>query len=187
MRTADQTLTARFFADTPVGPIQAALRDFATRHALDISDSARLFAAVETSVADSLAAVWWAKHKYMWWRPITAIREADTDGDSMTAGVPGWTPLITSPPYPEWPSGLCSVVGAVSTVVSRLNGGPMDLYITSPAAGPRYYADPHSFRSDAVDARVWSGLHFRTADQVSITIGTQVGNYALDHYFAPTD
>jgi hypothetical protein len=75
----------------------------------------------------------------------------------------------------------------VSTVVSRLNDGALDLYITSPAAGPRYYADPQSLQSDAVDARVWSGLHFRTSDQVSITIGTQVANYALDHYFTPTE
>jgi hypothetical protein len=63
----------------------------------------------------------------------------------------------------------------------------IDLNITSPAAGPRYYADPHSLQTDAVNARVWSGIHFRTADVTSITIGTQVGGYALDHYFAPTD
>lgn len=66
----------------------------------------------------------------------------------------------------------------------RRSDGPA---ITLPAAGLRYYADPYSFRSHAVDARVWSGLHFRTSDQVSITIGTHQDNYALDHYFAPTD
>lgn len=188
LRTPDQTLTARFFSDTGIRPIQVALGDLAARRGLDISDTARLFAVVDMSIADATATVWYAKLKYLWWRPITAIRLADDDGDPLTAGVPGWTPLIITPPYPDWPSGLCSVVGAVATSLSRLNGdGTVDLMITSPSAGLRHYLNPATIAEDAVSARVWSGIHFRTADQVSITIGTQVANFALDHYFAPTN
>jgi hypothetical protein len=188
LRTPDQTLTARFFSDTGIGPMQAALRDLADRRDLDISDSARMFAAVDMSIADATATVWYGKLKYLWWRPITAIRLADDDGDPLTAGVPGWTPLIVTPPYPDWPSGLCSVVGAVTTALSRLNAdGAVDLKITSPSAGLRHYLDTATMAQDAVSARVWSGIHFRTADQVSITIGTQVANFALDNYFQPTD
>jgi hypothetical protein len=188
VRTPAQTQTARFFSDAGIGPMQGALREFATRHGLDIDDSARLFAAVDTSIADGAITVWHAKLQYMWWRPVTAIRMADTDGNDSTAGVPGWTPLITTPPYPEWPSGLCSVVGATSTALTRLNGnGMLDLTITSAAAGEtRHYATTAEIAQSAVDARVWSGIHFRTADEVSIVIGTQVANWVLDHYFQPT-
>ena len=186
LRTAEQTLIARFFADVPLGPMQAGIRDHVTRHGLNISESARTFVAVETSITDALATVWHAKLQYMWWRPITAIQEADTDGNPLTASVPGWTPLITNPPYPEWPSGLCAVMGAVSTTLTRVSG-MVDLNITSPSQGHRYYADKATLDQQAIDARVWSGIHFRTADVVSISIGTQVANFALDNHFAPTD
>lgn len=187
IRTDAMEQTAKFFSDAGIGPMQAALRELATRRALDIDDSARMFAAVETAIADGAGTVWNAKLKYMWWRPMTAIRMADSDGNDHTDGVPGWTPLITNPPYPDWPSGLCSVVGAVSTTLSRLNG-KVDLNIASAAAGEtRHYATKAKLNQEAVDARVWSGIHFRTADEVSIKIGTKVANWTLDHYFLPVD
>jgi hypothetical protein len=187
VRTAAQEQTARWFAESPLGPMQAALRRLATDQGLDISDSARLFAATEVSLADALMAVWYGKHKYMWWRPITAIRNADTDGDPRTTGVADWIPLLVTPPYPEWPSGLCAVVGAVSTVGTRLNDGVLDLHIVTPTQGERHYTDVQAFRRDAVDARVWSGIHFRGADRASILIGKNVAQYVLSHYFQPAD
>ena len=185
-RSPGQTETALFFSDTAGGAMQAALRDLVTRRGLDISDSARLFAAVDLSVADAIGTVWDAKYFYGWWRPITAIREADTDGNPDTTGVDDWTPLLVTPPYPDWPSGLCSVIGAVSTALSRLNpDGRVDLTITSAAAGvTRHYDDAAVMQQDAIDARVWSGIHFRTADEAGAAIGTQVANWALDHHFA---
>jgi hypothetical protein len=190
-RTEAMTTTALLFSDAGIGPMQGALRDYATRYALDIDDSARMFAAVDTAIADGATTVWKAKLQYMWWRPITAIRNADTDGNDATASVPGWTPRIGTPPYPDWPSGLCSVVGAVSTTLERLNGlnnGTLDLRISSPAAGiTRTFTTKTMITEQAVDARVWSGIHFRTADEVSIDIGSSVANYTLDHFFQPTD
>ena len=152
-----------------------------------ISDSARLFAAVDLSMADAAIAVWDGKFHYGWWRPITAIREAETDGNPNTAGVPGWTPLIVTPPYPDWPSGLNGVIGAASTALSQLNAdGLVDLNITSAAAGvTRHYDIAADIQQDAIDARVYSGIHFRTADEVAIAMGAQVANWALDHHFAP--
>jgi hypothetical protein len=187
LRTAKQTETARFFTDVTIGPLHAGLRDLVTRRGLDISDSARLFAAVDVSMADAAIAVWDGKFHYGWWRPITAIREADTDGNPDTTGVPDWTPLIATPPYPDWPSGLCGVVGAASTALSQLNAdGRVDLTLTSVAAGvTRHYDIAAEMQHDAVDARVFSGIHFRTADEVAIAMGAQVANWALDHYFAP--
>jgi hypothetical protein len=189
LRSAEQTQTALFFSDVGVGPLQAGLRDLVTRRGLDISDSARLFAAVDLSMADTAIAVWNAKFHYGWWRPITAIREADTDGNPDTAAVPGWTPLLVTPPYPDWPSGLCGVFGAASTALTQLNAdGRVDLNLTSAAAGvTRHYDIAASIQQDAIDARVFSGIHFRTADEVAIVIGTQVATWALDHHFAPAN
>ena len=188
-RTPQQTQTALFFSDVGVGPLQAGLRDLVTRRGLDISDSARLFAVVDLSLADSAITIWSGKFRYGWWRPITAIREADTDGNPNTTGVPGWTPFLVTPPYPDWPSGLCGVVGVTSTALTRLNGdGRLDLNLTSAAAGvTRHYEFAADINQDATDARVWSGIHFRTADEVSIVIGTEVANWALDHHFAPAN
>ena len=189
LRTAAQTETARFFTDITIGPLHAGLRDLVTRRGLDISDSARLFAAVDLSMADAAIAVWDGKFHYGWWRPITAIREADTDGNPNTVGVPGWTPFLVTPPYPDWPSGLNGVIGAASTALSQLNAdGRVDLNLTSPAAGvTRHYDFAADIQHDAVDARVFSGIHFRTADEVAFVMGTQVANWALDHHFAPTN
>jgi hypothetical protein len=181
-----QTDTALFFSDIAFGPMQAGLRDLATRRAFTISDSARLFAAVETSLADGIGSTWNAKLFYHWWRPITAIREADTDGNDDTAGVPGWTPFLVTPPYPDYPSGLCTAISAVTTALSRVDGG-VDLYVTSPTAGLRHYVSAATMEEDCVDARVWSGIHFRTADEVAVTIGTSAANWVIDHAFAPAN
>ena len=109
------------------------------RRGLDISDRARLFAAVDMSLADTSFAVWDAKYYYGWWRPITAIREADTDGNPDTIGDSDWTPLLVTPPYPDWPSGLSGIIGAISTALTLVDGG-VDLFITSAAAGmTRHY------------------------------------------------
>jgi hypothetical protein len=188
LRTPDQTQLALFVNDIPVVPIQTALRDLVTRRGLDISDSARLFAAVDMSIADTIIATWDGKFVYGWWRPITAIREANTDGNPLTTGVPGWEPLINTPPYPDWPSGLSGVVGAISATLTRLNAdGRIDLTITSPALGiTRHYDDGNVLQQDVIKARVWSGIHFHTADEVGAAMGIDIGNWVLDHYFAPT-
>ena len=192
-RTELQTQTALFFSDIPIGPLQGSLRDLATRRGLDISDSARLFAAADLSGADSSIAAWDGKFHYHWWRPITAIRLAADDGNDATAADPAWESLLTNPAYPDYPSGLCNLMAAVGRSVTRVLGdGTIDLNITSVAAGTpgspltRHYATAADLNNEAIDARVWSGIHFRTADVVASQMGTQVADWALDHYFQPT-
>jgi hypothetical protein len=192
LRSPAQTETALFFSDIAIGPLQASLRDLVTRRQMDISDSARLFGAVDMSLADAVVAVWDSKFRFGFWRPVTAIQLADDDGNPGTDGVPSWEPLIVTPPYPEYASGLTAVIGALSRTLSRLIGdGRVDLKITSVAAGlpgpplTRHYKFAVQLNRDVVDARVWSGIHFRTADVVGNGMGTQVGDWALDHYFRP--
>ena len=189
-RSAAQTETALLFSDTGVGPLQAALRDVATRHELDISDSARLFAAVEMSAADAIIASWDGKMRYGFWRPVTAIQMGEDDGNPDTVGDPVWEPLIPTPPYPDYPSGLAPVIGAVSGALAGvldLGGGRIDLYLTSVAAGvTRHFEFASDMNRDVVDARVWLGIHFRTADVVGSEMGVRIADWALEHFFGPT-
>jgi hypothetical protein len=189
-RTAGQTETALFFSDIAGGPLQASLRDLVTRHGFGISESARLFAAADMSIADSVATMWDTKYHYGFWRPITAIQRADEDGNAKTLPVDDWEPLLTTPPYPDYASGLNSVMSSFSRVIDRLvKGKGIDVNITSVAAGSpgspltRHYDTRKQLTGDAIDARVWSGIHFRTADVVAFTVATQVADWGLDHYF----
>ena len=190
LRTAEQSQTARFYSDAGIVPMQAGLREFATRRKLDIVDSARMFAAVDTSIADGRTTVWHGKLQYMLVVAADHGYPQRRDGrNDLTVGSETWTPFIATPPYPDWPSGLCSVVGAVSTTLTRLNGdGVLDLNVTSAvAAETRHFATKSQMTTEAVDARVWSGIHFRTADVRSIGIGSSVADWVLDHYFRPTN
>jgi hypothetical protein len=187
VRTPAQTETALFISSIPFAPFQAALRDLVTRRGLDISESARLFAAVDMSIADAVGVAWDSKLHYGFWRPITAIRLADDDGNPATAADPTWEPLLVTPPYPDHTSGFCSVAGALTRALTRVLGSSrIDLHITSPATSTsRHYAFADQLRADGVDARVWGGLHFRRADVLALEASTRVADWALDHYFQP--
>ena len=154
---------------------------------MDISDTARLFAAVDMSITDSIIAVWDAKYHYGYWRPITAIQLADTDGNPDTVADATWEPLVATPPYPDYVSGFNGVTGALTRSVSRILGhGRVDLYITSVAAGvTRHYRFASKLNRDGINGRVWLGIHFRTADEVAINMSTRIANWGLNHYFQP--
>lgn len=188
-RTPEQTETALFFSDIGVGALQAALRDLVTRLGMNISDAARLFAATDLSLADAVGVSWDSKLHFGFWRPLTAIHRARRDDNPHTAASADWEPLITNPPYPEYTSGLASSLGAASRALAGVLGtNRIDLRITSVAAGvTRHYEFAGQLNRDVVDARVWSGVHFRTADVVGNAMGKKVGDYALDHYFQPLD
>jgi len=188
-RTPEQTQTARFFSDTGVGGLQASLRDLVIRHGMSISEAARLMAAADVSVADAVISTWDAKFHYGFWRPVTAIRLADTDGNAATSPDGAWTSFIPTPPYPDYTSGLNAFVGATSRAVARvLHTDRIDMFITSAAAAEtRHYAYVDPINQDAIDARVWSGLHFRTADLVGNHRAQRIAEYVVSHAFRPID
>jgi hypothetical protein len=186
VRTPDQAATAAFIAGSTFPLVSSSLRDLAARHQLDISDSARLFAAIDMSAADAVITSWDSKLEFGYWRPVTAIRLADTDGNPDTVQDPTWLPLLATPPYPEYASGLTAIMGAVTRALTGILGGDrIDVKITV-GGTTRTYELASQLSQDAIDARVWSGIHFRTADVVGNEMGTQVGDWALDNYFEPT-
>ena len=161
-RSPGQTKTALFFSDIGIGGFQAGMRDTVARRNLDISEAARLFAAVDLSLIDAAIAVWDAKLYYAWWRPITAIQLANTDGNPHTTRDSDWTPLVTNPPYSDYPSGLCGGMAAASRAMAGVlddGRGRIDINLTSAAAGEtRHYTSKAELLHDAIDARVWSGI-----------------------------
>jgi len=187
-RTPDQTSTAQFFSGNPLVQYNAGLRDQVSVRHLDIVDAARMFAAVDMSVADAEISVWHAKYVHGLWRPITAIGLADTDGNPATTPDTGWTPMIATPPYPEYPSGYNAFN---STVAHGLEGlfktRHLELTLISTAAPgvQRHYDCGDALLQDVVDARVWQGIHFRTADTAARDIGDQLAAWTLDRYFQP--
>jgi hypothetical protein len=189
-RTAAQTSTATFFSGSALVQYNAALRDQVTVRHLDIVDAARMFAAIDMSVADAEITVWRAKYVYGFWRPITAINLADTDGNPDTAPDPSWVPLFNTPNYPEYPSGYNAFN---STVVHGLENlfqtGHLQLTLISTTAPGvvRHYDSGRALLQDVVNARVWNGFHFRSADIASRDLAGQLAGWTLDHYFQPVD
>ena len=189
-RTPEQTSTALFFSGNAAAQFNAALRDqMAVRHS-DIVDAARMFAAVDMSEADAIIAAWHAKYLYGFWRPITAIQLADTDGNPATTADPNWTPLLTTPPYPDYVSGYSTLTGAFTRALEdTLDTRHLQLTLISTAVpgAVRNYDSGKSLRNDVVDARIWLGIHFRTADTAGVEMGQRVADWALTHYFAPRE
>ncbi|WP_240363533.1 vanadium-dependent haloperoxidase [Streptomyces sp. S1A1-7] len=186
-RSAQQTETALFFSGNLVEQVQTAVRDHAARHRLGIAETARLFAAVNASATDAVVTAWDAKLHYGTWRPITAIRLADTDGNPATTADPAWEPLLLTPPHPDYVAGHTTVAAAVARALTGVLGtSRIDLYVPSDVTGTtRFYGSADVLNRDVVDARVWGGVHSRTADVDGCRAGTHVAAWALDHYFQP--
>ncbi|MGY4960569.1 vanadium-dependent haloperoxidase [Streptomyces sp. 900105245] len=186
-RSTQQTETALFYSGNLVDQVQTAVRDHAARHRLGIAQTARLFAAVNASATDAVITAWDAKLHYASWRPITAIRLADTDGNPATTAEPGWEPLLVTPPHPDYVAGHTTVAAAVARALTGVLGtSRIDLHVPSDVTGTtRFYGSADDFNQDVVDARVWGGVHSRTADTAGRRAGTRVAAWALDHYFQP--
>jgi hypothetical protein len=184
-RTDDQTLLARFWA-SGISWDRVAVALGADRHTT-LSENARLLAMVNVAVADAGIAVWNAKLSYGFWRPITAIQLADTDGNIATTADLNWTPLIPTPPYPDYPSGLVGTSAAAATVLAHFFG-PNTSFTLDSSGMPgvtRSFPDFSAALDEAVDARIFSGIHFRFADVDARQLGTAVASYIINNSFQP--
>lgn len=182
-RTADQTDQARFWAEGPQ-PWTRVARQLAIDRGLRSSETARMFAMMYTTGADTLISVWTDKAKWLFWRPITAIREADRDGNDATQPDTAWLPLINNPGYPEQPSGLSSISAAMGETLERVFGHRVRFSATSLTSGTtRSYRSFDDAVDEVVDARVYSGIHFRKADEDGAEIGEHVAGHALERHF----
>jgi PAP2 superfamily len=185
-RTADQTHAARYWAENPPATWSRIFRTLSAQQELSLVENARFFAALYMTGADALIAVWDDKEHSSFWRPITAIREADTDGNPATQPEPAWLPLIPTPPYPEHPSGHTGVSGSFVATLQDLFGTDRVAWTDTNNAGlTRSFTRFSQAIDEIIDARVWSGIHFRTADEQGALIGRNVARLREEHYFEP--
>ena len=191
-RTADQTFAARFWgAGNATATIAGVMRSVADSDGGTVADHARLFATGYANAADAAIVTWRDKARYVFWRPITAIHDAALDGNRATTADPAWTSLIASPPYPDHPSGLsglgCSIADTLQdfydTDAATFTGTtPVPI---PPATEPatRTFTSFSQLCDDIVDARVWSGIHFRFADTEAAKLGRRVAHWGTRHAF----
>jgi hypothetical protein len=183
IRTSDQTDQARFWAEGPQ-PWTRAARRLALSRGLGPGEAARMFAMLYMTGADALIATWGAKARWLFWRPITAIREAGTDGNPDTAPDAAWLPLINTPPYPDQPSGLSAVSAAMAEALTDAFGHHVRFSVTSLSSNTtRTYRSFTQAADEVVDARVYSGIHFRKADIDGAAIGRAVARDGLRRHF----
>jgi hypothetical protein len=202
VRTASQAHAAAFWQSNPAANYNAMARRFVDQLALDLSDSARLFALVDLSAADALITTWSDKYARNFWRPITAIRHADTDGNPATAADPTWTPLfdpslsqtiggagppLITPPYPDHPSGATTYASASMHAFASFFGSDDLAFFATSSRFPGEQRAFHHFSdltNEVLEARIWAGIHFRNTDVQAADIGRNVERYIETHFFA---
>jgi hypothetical protein len=188
IRTVDQTATAYFWAANAILQYNKTLRGVALQHNLDLVDTVRLLAMGGLVSADAGIACFDSKYHYMFWRPITAIR---ADGILADAN---WTPLLTTPNHPEYPSAHGCLTSAIDGMLVNFLG-TTNLNVTIPGAQngaallstQRTYATQQELDIELVNARVWIGYHFRNSVHAGDNIGHSVANWGTQRFFLPTD
>ncbi|MFI9154993.1 vanadium-dependent haloperoxidase [Streptomyces sp. NPDC053367] len=178
VRTARQTQTAQFWYGSSLTLYTQPLRVALARSGKSTAERARLVALFHAALVDTQIATSDSKYTYLRWRPVTALRTGALDPD------PAWTPLHSTPAHPDYPSGHATYAGAAETVLSALAGPRTEPFeLTSPTAPgvTRTYTSWHRLTAENVDARVYSGIHTRSADEAGVVLGTDVARYALEH------
>ena len=184
-RTSEQTEMARFWIFTGPQSFDPVVQQLAAAPGRSLSQNARLFALVEMAVADSYIAVFDAKYTFNFWRPITAIRNGDIDGNKDTERDPGWEPLIDTPLHPEYPCAHCINTGAARAVLeSEFGTGAHPLTMTSPTApGAVHNTAPIAEYAEEVSlARIYGGIHYRNSTVVGKAMGKKIGELAVQNY-----
>jgi len=187
-RTAEQTQIASFWEATLPPVYTGIVLSVAEAPGREITQNARLFAAVAQAADDALVAVFDAKYHYNFWRPVTAIRNGDLDGNDATERDASWTPFIETPLHPEYPCAHCTVAGAVGTVVqAEIGTGSLPALATTSylIKGPaRKWAKTDEFMQEVAKARIYDGVHFRNSTEVGTAMGKQVGALAVAKFLA---
>jgi hypothetical protein len=189
-RTPEQSLIARYF---PAGglPGSGVARDILEQggYAFDLWQLAQLFALLNMAQHDANVAVFDTKYAYRFWRPVTAIRAGGTDGNAATDEDPGWLSYLATPPYPDFTCGLTIGSGAAAEVLRRWFGTDFLAWtrtVRSAAPAPavditRSYTRLSQATDEAVDARVFGGMHFRTGCVHGVRQGEQIGRFVIEH------
>lgn len=182
-RSAEQTEVARFWEYSAPPIYFGVVHSVAQVPGRDLARNARLFAASAQALDDAMIAVFDAKYRYALWRPVTAIRNGDLDGNDATTREANWAPLIDNPMHPEYPSGHAILAAALGTVLKAdIGAGPGPVLVTrSPTANgaTRQWTNVEDFVREVGESRILAGIHFRSAIEASDAMGRQIGTLAV--------
>ena len=191
VRTAEQTQIALFWADgagtvTPPGHWNRIASGLADQRHLSLLESARLLAMVNFAMADAAICSWDAKYAFNHWRPVTAIRAADTDGNSETAVDAAWTPLIATPPFPSYTSGHSTFSSAAATVLAgyfRIDAMPFSTTSDGLPGVTRSFTSFSAAAAEAGQSRIYGGIHWQYDNQDALAAGQALAHHLLDNFF----
>ncbi|QXJ26211.1 vanadium-dependent haloperoxidase [Actinomadura graeca] len=187
-RTADQTTQARFWAAPIWNHWNEIAQDAARRHGTGLAATARMFAVLDRTLADSVIALYDGKYHHAIWRPVTAIRAAGTDGNPATRADPDWQPLAVTPPDPSYP-GAHSVVGEAGATVLAAFFGPADRFTVGSEALPGVTRSFERYQDAADEAglsRIYAGVHTRLDHTAGQVLGRRIARYELGRALRPS-
>jgi len=177
VRTPEQTQIALFWYPALNAPFEQVLRAVLAGSDRPLAWDTSFVAAFHVITTDAQIGIYNAKFKYLFWRPVTAIQDGSVDPD------PSWTPLSSTPTYPDWPSGHGGYVGAAQDVLTAFLGprapAPISLTSSNDPGVTRTYTDWSTITQEIVNARVWEGVHFRFSDVAGVQLGKDVADYDL--------
>ena len=186
-RTVTQTQIAQFWRASPTAIWNPVIHQALSTQPHSLSATARAFSLVYLAASDSSVACWDAKYVYNFWRPQPAIVAGGLDGNDATDPDPTWVPLVPTPPHPEYPSGHGCNSGAIGVALALLFGDDPGVDLTVTLGGiTRQWQTFSEAVDEVIDARVYSGIHFRTADDVGARMGRQVARFVITQALRPT-
>jgi hypothetical protein len=192
-RTADQAVIAWFWDDgagtvTPPGHWNRVAQTAARQRGLGLADSARLFAVLNVTLADAGILCWECKYGHSFWRPITAIHEADRDGNPATAPDPCWEPLLSTPGFPSYTSGHSSFSGAAARALADFFGTDAIAFSLESDGLPgvtRSYSGFWAAAQEAGRSRIYGGIHYEFDNSEGLRTGRALADYIAANFFLP--
>jgi hypothetical protein len=181
-RSAEQTNIGRFWFFTGPRTFNPIVRQIVLAKEMDLLDSARLHALVSIASADAFIAIFDAKYAYNFWRPITAIRNADQSGNPATPREETWVPLGMTPMHPEYPCAHCIAASAVASVLQNVVGNEVrEITLTSPTAPgvTRKWTRLQDYADEVANARIWAGFHYRFSSEAGKDMGRKIGELTV--------
>jgi len=188
-RTREQSETARFWLYTGPGTFFPLAQQLSAAKGLDVHENARLFALMAMATTDAMIAVFDAKYTYEFWRPVTAIRNGDRDGNPRTERDATWEPIGPTPMHPEYPCAHCIVAGAAGGVLLAVfgSGAQPEFSLSTPTAPGvvHKWTRIDDYIQEPADARIWAGIHYRNSTVVGTAMGRKIADQAVKTYLQP--
>jgi hypothetical protein len=187
VRTPAQTEVGRFWTDHTTAQYGNMLQLLAMQENMSVLDSSRLMAMSFTSLADAYIGCFNGKYHFSFWRPVTAIRNGDIDGNALTVADPAWTPLGSTPGHPEYPAAHACLTGSLANTLEQYFGTPrVHLTVSSAVTNTtHYFQNVHELEREVEGARIYAGFHYRHSLKQGFLLGHKVSRNVTANYFTP--